>query len=171
MWRKLQTFLISASALVFVAATAAKADVTISSDATQNMNCLSGICEPTAANAVLNTGDLDNMLAAGNVTVTTAGTGVEAKNIHVDAAVAWSSASVLTLEAFGSLTIDRPISAEALAGLTLTTNKGGTGGTVLFDKKGRVTFGDPSSNLTINTITYKLVTDLKTLASDIALKP
>jgi hypothetical protein len=52
----------------------AHAAVTISTDATANMNCVSGVCTPTAADAVLNVGDLTTMLASGNVTVNT-GTG------------------------------------------------------------------------------------------------
>ena len=50
-------------------APAAHAAVTISSAATSNMSCTSGVCSPTAANAVLNVGDLTTMLASGNVTV------------------------------------------------------------------------------------------------------
>ena len=55
------------------------ARVVIGADATQNMTCSAGICAPTAANAVLNVSDLETLLASGNVTVTTTGTGVQAR--------------------------------------------------------------------------------------------
>ena len=85
--------------LAFSAASAHGA-VIISSDATQNMSCSNGVCAPMAANAVLNAGDLETLLASGNVAVVTAGQGVQAKDIKVKAAVTWSSGSVLTLDAF-----------------------------------------------------------------------
>ncbi|HEY3777022.1 MAG TPA: hypothetical protein VGL35_03095 [Rhizomicrobium sp.] len=135
------------------------------------MNCSGGVCAPTATDAVLNVGDLETLLASGNVTVTTTGSGVEANDIRVEAAVVWDAGSALALEAFRSLVIHRPISVEALAGLILTTNNGGTGGALSFDGEGRVAFSNPSSSLTINDVAYQLVSDLKTLAYDIVRKP
>jgi hypothetical protein len=61
------TLFVTASAAIIGGATAAWADVTISSDATQNMSCSGGVCQPTASDAVLNVGDLETLLAAGNV--------------------------------------------------------------------------------------------------------
>src|SRR5580700_9177352 len=75
---------------------AAQADVTISSAATENMTCSGGVCAPTATDAVLNVGDLENLLAAGGVTVTTTGSGVQADNLDVNAALSWSSTATLT---------------------------------------------------------------------------
>jgi len=51
----------------------AHATVTISAQATQNMNCSAGACAPTATKAVLNGGDLETLLSSGDVTVTTTG--------------------------------------------------------------------------------------------------
>jgi hypothetical protein len=68
----------------------AHADVTISSDQTQNMSCSAGVCMPTATSAVLNVGDLATLLASGNVEVTTTGSGVEANNIGVEAPLTWA---------------------------------------------------------------------------------
>src|ERR1700722_10279545 len=51
----------------------AKADVLISSAPTSNMSCSAGVCVPTASDAVLNATDLENLLAAGNIKVTTTG--------------------------------------------------------------------------------------------------
>jgi hypothetical protein len=154
-----------------MAVSEAIADVVISSDTTANMSCSGGICAPTAADAVLNVGDLEALLATGNVTVTTTGPGIEANDIRVEAALDWSTGSALALDAFHALAIDRPISVDALAGLTLTTNNGRSGGLLFFGKKGRATFANPSSTLTINGVAYRLVSDLKTLANDIVRKP
>src|ERR1700733_6826164 len=107
----------AACAAVLLPASGAMANVTISSDATQNMSCANGICSPTASKALLNAGDLETLLASGNVEVTTTGTGVQAKDIDVKAAVAWSSSSVLTLDAYRSIAIDQPVSVTGLAGM------------------------------------------------------
>jgi hypothetical protein len=48
---------------------AAKADVSISNKPTQDMTCDAGVCTATAKKAVLNVGDLQNMLASGDATV------------------------------------------------------------------------------------------------------
>jgi hypothetical protein len=57
---KYQALFLTASALILGAATAARADVTISSDPTQDMSCSDGVCQPTASDAVLNVGDLEH---------------------------------------------------------------------------------------------------------------
>jgi hypothetical protein len=85
---------------VFSTVTAAQAEVTISSAATSNMSCLGGVCSPTAKNAILNVTDLENLLATGNVEVTTTGSGVQAGDIDIDAALAWSSTTTLALDAW-----------------------------------------------------------------------
>ncbi len=149
----------------------AQAAVIVSSDATQNMTCANGVCAPTASKAVLNAGDLETLLASGNVEVTTTGEGVQARDITFKAPVTWSSGSVLTLDARKSIAIDRPISIAGLAGLALDTNDGGHKGNYIFGKRGNITFSNLSSSLTINGVSYTLIGDLKTLASDMAANP
>jgi len=149
-------------------AASAHASVTISSAATTNMTCSGGVCAPTAKNAVLNVGDLETLLASGNVTVTTTGTGVQASDIDIKSALGWSSAGALSLLAKKSIEIASPVSITGLSGLTVTT---GTKGTFSFGKKGSVTFSNLSSKLIINGGTYTLVGDIQTLASDIAANP
>src|SRR5690242_9662423 len=99
---------VMASALValLAAAGAARADVMISSKATANMSCVSGVCSPTAAKAVLNVTDLANMLAGGDVTVTT---GSGATNIVVKDGFSWTATSRLTLDAMQSVEFDKPV--------------------------------------------------------------
>src|SRR3954465_11946208 len=90
----------AAVAAVVVGAGAARADVAISKKATANMSCSAGVCSPTAKNAVLNTGDLTNMLASGDVTVES---GNLAQDIEINAALSWTSAHRLTLDSYHSI--------------------------------------------------------------------
>jgi hypothetical protein len=160
--------ILGATAALALAAAPVHAAVTISSAATQNMSCSSGICTPTAKSAVLNAGDLETQLASGNATVTTTGSGVEADDIHLSSALAWASSSTLSLEAHRSIAINAAVSITGESGLTLDSDKKGT---ISFGKKGNVTFANRSSQLTINGGAYTLVGDIKTLAGDIASNP
>ena len=92
--REAARFLMATSAAAVLAGTAAQADVTISKKATQNMSCQAGVCSPTAPKAVLNATDLANMLAGGDVKITT---GSGATNIVVKDSVGWTSASGASL--------------------------------------------------------------------------
>jgi hypothetical protein len=161
--------ILAATAALALAAAPAHAAVTISTGATQNMSCSGGVCAPTAKGAVLNVGDLETLLAIGNVTVTTTGTGVQAADINIRASVTWSSGSVLGLDANRSIAIDQPVSVTGTGGLTIAT--GGKNGAFFFGSKGNITFANLSSALSINGTSYTLVGDIKTLASDIARNP
>jgi hypothetical protein len=145
-----------------------QAAVAISSAATTNMICSGGVCAPTAKNAVLNVGDLETLLASGNVTVTTTGTGVQASDINVRAALSWSSTGMLSLLAKKSIEIASPVSITGLGGLMIETGKEGV---FSFGKKGNVSFANLSSQLSINESAYTLVGDIKTLAADISSNP
>ena len=131
MQRGFYTLFTTASVLILAAATAARADVTMSSDATQGMSCSNGICQPTASDAVLNVGDLETLLAAGNVTVTTTGSGVQANNIDVTANLSWS-ANGLTLYSWQSISVTAPVTVKGKSGLSILTNNGGSGGELAF---------------------------------------
>src|SRR5580700_9225987 len=117
-----------AMAAASAAATGAQGDVTISSGTSKDMVCSAGVCSPTSTDAVLNTGDLETLLAAGNVMVTTTGSGVQADDILVSKAFRWVNSASLTLQAHRSITIDKRILVEGRAGVVLTTNYGGHGG-------------------------------------------
>jgi hypothetical protein len=84
-----RTRLLAITAALVCAGTVSDAAVTISSDATQDMVCSAGVCSPTATDAVLNVSDLENLLASGGVSVTTTGSGVQAGDIEVAAALSW----------------------------------------------------------------------------------
>src|SRR5438045_830853 len=131
----------SALAAVLAGAGAANAEVAISSKATANMSCVSGVCTPTAKKAVLNVTDLTNMLAAGDVKVMT---GRGATNIVVKDTFSWTSTSRLTLDAIQSVELDKPVTVAGTGAVTIATNDGGSGGDLLFDGKGGLTFWDTS---------------------------
>jgi hypothetical protein len=158
----------SALAVVLAGAGTAQADVVISKKATVNMSCAGGVCSPTATSAVLNATDLTNMLASGDVTVIT---GRGATNIVVKDGFSWTSTSRLTLDAMQSVEFDKPVSAAGSGAVTITTNDGGSGGDLLFDGKGNLTFWDLSSNLIVNGNSYTLAGNIQTLAADIGANP
>ena len=155
-------------ALVTGLAPQAEAALAISSAATKNVNCVSGVCTATAKNAVLNAGSLQTMLGSGSVTVAT---GSKAVDIAVYASFSWTSASTLTLDSYHSITINQPVSSTGTGGLTIKTNDGGSGGTFSFGPKGNVSLWSLSDALTINGNVYTLVGNIATLASDIAANP
>lgn len=162
-------FAFAAAMLSATALCRAQAAVTISTAATSNIVCTSGVCTPSKKNAVLNVMQLEDLLASGNVKVTTDGS--KSSEIVVSAALSWASANALTLDAYQSITINKAVSVNGTGGLTLTTNDGGTGGALSFGPKGHVTFLSTTNSLTINGATYTLVADTPTLASDIAASP
>jgi hypothetical protein len=160
---------------VFVAAVLpalpAYADVTISNAATQGMSCSAGICTPTVGSAVLNVGDLENLLAAGNVEVSTTGAGIQASDIRIADKVFWTNKSRLALDAYHSIAIGAAVSIKGKGGLSLVTNDGGDGGALAFGNGGSAIFTHLSSALTINGTPFTLVKTLPRLASAIAADP
>lgn len=154
---------IASGALAFMtvllaASAAAHAAVVISSAPTQNMSCAAGVCAPTAADAVLNVGDLQTLMESQDVKVVT-GSGA------VDIAVtdAFSIGHTLTLDAMRSVTIEAKVTAIG-SGLVITTNDGGSGGDLVFLGNG---VGDihPGSTLAINGNAYTLVFGMKGLVA------
>jgi hypothetical protein len=105
------------------------------------------------------------MLASSDVAVKT---GKKAMDVEVAAAFSWVSANRLTLDATRSITFDKTVTVAGPGALTLTTNDGGTGGTLSFTGKGSVAFSDTNSSLIIDGVSYTLVGNIATLASDIA---
>ncbi len=158
-----------AGAFLGLAATSAWAaeNVTISTSSTSGGTWSTfGVFVPNTDNANVNVGDITSKLGTLNVKITTGSTGSQPGTITVATGVSWS-ARTLTLDAYTSIYVLNQLSATSTAGLTLTTNDGGSGGQLWFTG-GRATFGSTSEALTINGQTYTLVSDIQTLASDIA---
>jgi hypothetical protein len=150
------------SALVLAAlASSVNAAVVISKKATKHMSCASGVCTPTAKNAVLNAGDLQTMLAASDVSVNT---GAGAVSISINAPLTWTSTSRLTLAASNGIAIKAAVVVEGTGAVTLTPS----GGALNFFPGGAIGFWDNTSSLIISGHAYTLVSDIATLASDIA---
>ena len=162
-------FCLFAAAGLLIAASNADAAVTISSNATQNMNCSGGVCAPTTKNAVLNAGDLGTMLAGGSVTVKTTGSGVEANDVEIAAAVSWSTSSTLSLQAKRYIEIDKSVSVKGMGNLSLTDDGGVA--SLAFGGSGKVAFSNLSSQLGINGTSYTLVNNISALASAIRSNP
>ena len=158
-----------AAATAVLISTAANADVSISKKPTQNMNCNAGVCTATAQKAMLNVGDLQTMLASGDVAVKT---GTLAKDIAIDQPLSWTSTSRLTLDAQQSVVVRKPVTVAGTGALTITTNDGGqTGQFRIALEHGRIQFADLASSLVINGNAYTLVKDIHTLAADIEANP
>jgi len=130
------------------------------------MSCSNGVCSPTATDAVLNVNDLENLLAAGNVEVTTTGTGVEANDIAVSTALSWSANS-LALAAYRFMTIGATIADNGAGGIGLKATDPGHINYV----GGNITFAELSSSLTIDGQSYLLANSIQSLAADIASAP
>ncbi|HSC17870.1 MAG TPA: hypothetical protein VLC74_03050 [Rhizomicrobium sp.] len=154
--------------VLLLATTTAHAAINISTQATQNMSCLVGVCTATAQKAYLNVNDVTNFLAAGDLKIVS---GAGAEDIHIEAPFSWTSTSRLTLDAQRSIEFKKPVSVAGTGALTLVTNDGGSDGDYWFDEGASVSFWDTSSSLIINGQSFTLVKDIKTLAADIAANP
>jgi len=125
---------------------------------------------PEAGASGISATTVQNLLANEDVTLSSTGTGSQAGDITVTAPITWASDHILGLDAFHSLIIGAPITITNLGGLILTTNDGGTGGTLTFPG-GNVTFNNLLGGLIINGNLYTLVNNIVTLANDIAANP
>lgn len=131
---------------------AANADVSISSKPTQNMSCDAGVCIATAQKAVLNVGDLANMLNSGDVTVKT---GTAAKDIAIDQPLSWTSTSRLKLDARQSVIVNKQVTVMGQGSLTVTTNDNGNPKNksdefIVVPERGSVQLWDKNSSLIID---------------------
>ena len=175
-WHKTRSTMWSVSCTVMAVSALSwqsQAAVSISSKPTKNMSCVSGVCTPTARDAVLNATDLSNMLAAGNVQVNT-GSGKLARHvedIEIVEGFSWTSASSLTLDAYQSIEFKKSVADAGTGAVTLKTSDGGTNGSLLFGPKGKLSFLGTNNGLTINGKAYTLVNSLDSLASAVAANP
>ena len=154
--------------MVVCSVISAKAELSISDAPTSHVRCADGICTATAKRAVLNAGDLTNLLAAGDLKVEA---GSSAQDIRIAAAFGWTDPSVLNLDAARSVTVDRAVKVQGPGGIAVVTNDGGHNGIFSFGAMGRVVFTNPASTLAIDGRNYIVVRDVATLAAGIAANP
>lgn len=157
--------LVFASALVLGAASA-QAAMVVSNDATKNVSCAAGVCTATARFAVLNAGELTDMLASSDLTLQS---GVLARDIILRTAFSWTGANRLTLDSRRSIIVSEPMTVAGSGALTLNTH--GRGKALSFVSNGRIAFWDTSSSLIIDGRSYKLANSLSSLAGNIAADP
>ena len=139
-------------------------NVVISSGSDLGGAIVSGTYTPSADDSILDVTTLELALASGNVIVTTGSSGSQAGDINVVGAVKWSTHS-LTLDANHSINVNAAMSASGAAGLTLTTNDGGSGGQLVINSN--IAFASTSEALTINGNSYTLENSFGNLKSDI----
>ena len=142
--------------------------IDISKQPTQNMSCSAGVCTPTAPKAVLNVGDLTNMLASGDLSVQTGNGDDTSAGITIVNTFTWTNSSRLTLTARNNVTVEAPVTVAGNGAVTISYAVGNPNGDLQFEKKGKLDFKSLSSGLIINGNSYTLVSDIKTLAVDIA---
>jgi hypothetical protein len=154
-----------------LACSTAQADLSISNKPTQNMSCNAGVCTPTAIGANLNTDDLVNLLAIGDLDVTTDGTPYT-QNIEVSDGFSWSNTSKLALISRVELGIHKPIVVQGKGGLYLGYQDQRDPELGLrFYGSGKIDFFDLGATLTFSGGNFTLVGDLSTLANAIAANP
>jgi hypothetical protein len=149
-----------------LACSSAQADLSISSKPTQNMDCQAGVCTATAQKAILNVDDLTAMLAAGDLIVKTGGGAI---TIQVLDGFSWTSTNRLTLDAQRSVVFRQPVTVAGAGEVTIAYS--GDRGDLFFFDKGKIYFANLNSDLVINDVHYMLVSDLSTLAKDVANNP
>jgi len=145
----------------------AQAELTITNKPTKHVTCSNATCSATATHANLNVGDLEAMLSASDVSVTS---GSIAQDMSVGQAATWSSIHKLTIDSFRNVTFQAPLMSEGGGALALTFGDGANG-SLTFSGKGRIAFWDLSSTYTLNGFTYVLVDSIATLANDIQSHP
>ncbi len=91
-------------------------------------------------------------------------------DLYVTAFQDWTTSGTLTFDSSGSIYVRQPLEIDSGANLSFITSDGGSGNLVF--QGGNVFFTDPANSaLTINGQAYTLVTDIATLANDVAATP
>jgi hypothetical protein len=162
---QLKTILVCAAAAQ--CASPAGAKLSISAKPTRNVTCTAGVCTATAKRAVLNGFDLSQLLDAGDVTITS---GPKAQDIEVAYVISWANSHRLTLDSYRGIKVGRHIDVGnfANAGLTVTTNDGGSGGAFVIAPNASIDVDSMGASLVINGASYQIALDIPTLAADIS---
>ena len=146
------------------------AALTVSGGATKNVVCNAGVCTATAKRAVLNSNDLHNLIEAGDVTLQS---GPKAQDIEILAVISWANTHHLTLDSYRGIKVTKHIDVGNFsnAGLTVTTNDGGSGGMFYIAPRAKVDIESMAASLVINGASYQVALDIPTLIVDIAANP
>ncbi|MBP6766041.1 MAG: filamentous hemagglutinin N-terminal domain-containing protein, partial [Rubrivivax sp.] len=103
-------------------------------------------------------------LGSTNVTLATAPAGSEAGDIHVNADVAWSAGTTLTLQAAHDININAHINASGdAAGLVLTPDGAQGGGSYKLGSNGKITLSGANPTLQVGAVNYTVIRTLDAL--------
>ncbi|MBV9992400.1 MAG: hypothetical protein JOZ72_14055 [Alphaproteobacteria bacterium] len=152
----------------FAAGSAAQAAFAISDSPTQNVQCRARACTATARVANLNAAELAGRLESGNIKLIA---NQDAQDIRIEGSVSFTSGSLLNVMAYRSIIIGAPLTVMGPGAVILNTGGTDTGGVLQFAGRGRISFADSDSTLTIDAKPYRLAFDLATLASNVAAEP
>ncbi len=152
------------------AAAPAQAALTISVQPTRNVVCDNQVCTASAADAVLNVGDLTALLAEGDLQVVS---GRAAHDIVVSSDfLATVQGRNFTLDAARSIRFEHQVGIAGNGVVTLVTNDGGTKGTLWFGSRGRLYLQkDSYASLVINGVTYTTLRSIADLSEYIGATP
>lgn len=153
---------------LLTAGSAAQAAFTVSDNPTQNVHCGAKACTATARVANLNAAELAGRLENGNLKLIA---GQDAQDIRFVDGVSFTSGSLLNVMAYRSIIVGAPLTVMGPGAIVLNTGGTDTGGVLQFAGKGRISFSDSSSKLTIDAKPYRLAFDIATLASNVAAEP
>lgn len=151
---------LAAFAVMALFATPALATLNLSTKPSKNMDCTAGVCTATAADAVLNVGDLETLLVSSDVQVSTES--LVAQDMQILAPLGWTSGRALTLTSNNAITIQKPITVSGVAHLTLNV----AGGPAYLGT-GAIRFASKASALTIDGDDYVLADSITSLAAAI----
>src|SRR5207253_7387522 len=121
---------------------------------------------PTAKRATLNVQDVVRMLSSGDLTVKD---GNGARGISVVNNLSWAGNGKLTLQASDAIVVNALVQVEGTSALTIEGDA--KNWPLECSGDGKIQFWDLNSVFTINNVTFKLVSDIHALASDIASNP
>ena len=129
-----------------------------------SVNNTGGSFTANTNDSIINVATLQNQLAGANVGITTGVGGAQAGDITMASPLTWASGTTLTLNAYHSIAVNAPVTITGAGGLDLTTNNGGSGGTLSFAGGLQYT-GTPNSGqrLTINGTAYTLLYSMSDL--------
>ncbi|NJR20691.1 MAG: CHAT domain-containing protein [Richelia sp. CSU_2_1] len=97
-------------------------DITIDASTDAGGTFSGGIFTPSAATSTILNATLQNNLALGNVTISTASAFTGAGNITVSAPIAWSNGNSLTLQADNNIAVNAPIANSGTGAVNLQAN-------------------------------------------------
>jgi len=160
--------ILTAALAMGLLSTTAEAALVVSKAASHDVDCAGGVCTATAADAVLNVGQLKSLLNSADLALVS---GAAAEDIVVKRTFSWGGSHTLTLDAYRGVLFKAEVTSQGEGGVSVITNDGGSGGNLTFTPKGALSFSNTGAALSINARPYTLVDSLAALAGAVQAKP